>query len=432
MLARNRRLQRGLFYGWIILGVIFVIELIVYGIRYSFSVFYLSILNEFGWSRASTAGIFSLNVIVYGLIAPFSGRLSDRFGPKKIVPLGVLLITFGMVMCSTASEIWHFYILFGVIFAAGSCIAGWSQCLPVIIAWFMKKRGIALGLAMVGFGLCYLISPLAEFLIVNLSWRGAFIVLGVLPTLIIVPLTILFVEHRPEDVGLLPYGALAASQHTSESGVNGSGGDQEHSPRDYTLAKAMRTKRLWMLFLADFCALGIGQHLMVAHQVALIHDIGYSEVFAASIVGVYGVMSAVGYLSGFVSDRLGGKLTFTFGAAGILTAMVLLVTTRDAANPWALYTYIGLFGVGMGLIGVGLNTTIADLFQGRSFGAINGFLMLGFGIGGSIGPWIGGYVFDTMGTYFPAFFLVILAFAMAWAFVWIAAPRKTAKPRAKF
>jgi MFS family permease len=423
---RNRRLPRGLFYGWIIVAVTFIIEFIVYGLRYSFSVFYLSILNEFGWSRASTAGIFSLNIIIYGLMAPLSGRLSDRFGPKKIVPLGTLLITLGMVLCSTASEIWHFYILFGVIFAVGSCIAGWSQFAPILAAWFIKRRGIALGIGMAGFGLCFLISPLTGVLIVHLGWRGAFIVLAVLPTLIIAPLTIFFVEHRPEDIGSLPDGVSVINQSQIESEVNRLDTNKE-SPVEWTLAKAIKTYRFWIIFFANFCALGIGQNMMVAHQVAFIRDIGYSEVFAASIVGVYGIMYAVGNFFGFVSDRLGAKFTFTTGSVGILAAMFLLVTTTDATSLWKLYTYIVLFGFCMGLSILAFNAIIANSFQGRNFGAINGFLMLAFGIGGSLGPWIGGYIFDTTGTYVPAFFIVILAVVIACLFVWIAAPKTKQK-----
>ena len=401
-------------------------EMISYGIRYSFSVFYLRILEEFRWSRAGTAGIFSIHTIAYGLMAPLSGTLADKFGPKKLVPLGTLLITISISACSAASEMWHFYILFGAVFSVGLSISGWPQFAPVLAEWFVRRRATALGVAVTGFGLCFLVSSLAEFLILNLGLRGAFIALGMLPTLIIAPLAVLFIQRRPEDVGLSPDGfssvgesSVKLKRHANEHSV-----DDDCSPARWTLAKAVGTRRFWMIFFANFCVWGVGLNMILAHQVAFVHDIGYSEVFAASVLSLYGVLYSVGNLFGFVSDRLGREKTVTLGSIGAVAAMLLLVTTRDATSPWRLYAYSVLFGFCMGLSSPALNALPADLFQGRSFGAINGLLMLGFGIGGSLGPWIGGHVFDTMGTYLPAFSVAILAFVVACALVWVAAPRR--------
>lgn len=429
MFARNRQLfrSRSFFYGWIIVGIFFMVEMVIYGIRYSFSVFYLSILDEFGWSRAGTVGIFSLNIIIYGLMAPFSGGLADKFGPKKIVPVGTLMITLGMIACSMASEIWHFYILFGVIIAMGTCFAGWSQFAPILADWFVKRRATALGIVTAGFGLCFLLSFFTEFLILNLGWKGAFVILGVLPTLIISPLTVLFVKSKPEELGLLPDGASSSSDPIVKSEMAVIEG--ECSPTDLTLTEAIKTSRFWMIFLAQFFFWGLGANMILAHQVAFIHDIGYSTVFAASVLGLYGVLYAVGNLFGFISDKLGRETTFTFGSIGMVAAMFLLVTTRDVASPWKIYTYVVLFGFCMGINTPTLNAIPPDLFQGRSFGAINGLLMLGFGLGGALGPWFGGYIFDRIGTYLPAFYVAILAFIVPCIVVWIAAPRKFRPPK---
>ncbi|MDO8491021.1 MAG: MFS transporter, partial [Dehalococcoidia bacterium] len=113
-----------LFYGWTLLAMSAVCMFIIYGLRYSFSVFYVAILNEFGWSRADTALIFSVNVIVYGLTAPIAGGLVDRFGPRVVLPLGALALGLGAIASSQANAIWQFMALYGVVMALGISAAG--------------------------------------------------------------------------------------------------------------------------------------------------------------------------------------------------------------------------------------------------------------------------------------------------------------------
>jgi MFS family permease len=104
--------------------------------------------------------------------------------------------------------------------------------------------------------------------------------------------------------------------------------------------------------------------------------------------------------------------------------MALLLAVRDPSTPWLLYLYAGLFGAGVGLIGPTTTAATADLFQGKGFGGINGFIVMGFGPGGALGPWLGGLIYDASGSYTPAFVLVIVSALMACAAVWLAAPRK--------
>ncbi|KON31087.1 hypothetical protein AC482_01875 [miscellaneous Crenarchaeota group-15 archaeon DG-45] len=416
---------RGFFYGWVIVAVFFLVDVIVYGIRNSFSVFYLSLLDEFGWGRAGTVGIFSLHIVVYGLVAPVSGRLADKFGPRKIVPLGTLLIAAGMVACSMASRIWQFYILFGVIISVGICVSGWSQFAPILSEWFVRRRAAALGIVSAGYGLCFALSSLTEFLISRLGWRGALVALGAIPILTIAPLTVLLVKRRPEEMGLWPDGDPAATGSRGGSGEAGGASGVDSPAVELTLAEAVRTYPFWMIFFANFFFWGIGTNMILAHQVAFVNDIGYSEAFAAFILSLYGVVYAVGNLFGFVSDRFGRGRTFAVGSAGLIAAMLILIAAGEGASPWMLYAYAALFGFCMGVGTPTLNAIQADLFQGRSFGTINGFLMLGFGIGGSLGPWIGGVIYDTRGTYIPAFSIAIFSYVVTCVLVLKAAHART-------
>ena len=138
--------KRPIYYGWIIVLIGFACQFFIYGVRNSFSVFYLAILNDFGWSRADTALIFSINVVVYGFTSPFAGTLVDRFGPRKVMPVGILILALGTIACSIVSQIWHFYILFGLVAAIGSCLSGFVPNMAVLSHWFVKRRGAAFGI----------------------------------------------------------------------------------------------------------------------------------------------------------------------------------------------------------------------------------------------------------------------------------------------
>lgn len=120
------RKQPFLFYGWLVVAVSFITLTVTYGARYSFSIFYVAILDEFGWSRGTTAIILSVNLLVYAFAAPIAGDLMDRYGPRRVFPLGATLIGLGLIACSTANTIWHFFIYFGIIAGVGG--VSFRQC----------------------------------------------------------------------------------------------------------------------------------------------------------------------------------------------------------------------------------------------------------------------------------------------------------------
>jgi MFS family permease len=384
--------------------------MISYGLRYSFSVFFPTILAEFKWSRASTAGIFSLHLVSYGLISPISGRLADRFGPRRVIPVGAIIMGLGMMACSITSELWHFYLLYGVIVPVGICVSGWSQFVPTIARWFKKRRATALGLASAGFALSFLLSSLTAPLIVFIGWRGTFVVLGILPIAIIAPLSAFLLRTSPEDMGIQPEG-----NELGQTGVDGA------SRLECTVQEAMRDYRFWAMFFAFFLVWGIGQSTIVAHQVAFIHDLGYSETVAAIVLALFGVIEVLGNLSSSLADKYRRERVYAVGALGLMASVVILMlTSREGSGTWMLYTYAIFFGFFNGLAGPVLSAIPADQFQGRNFGSINGILMLGFGLGGALGPLLGGLIFDATGTYTPVLYMVLFCFPISAAMMWVA------------
>ncbi|GAG52823.1 unnamed protein product, partial [marine sediment metagenome] len=140
-------------YGWIVLGVAFTIMVLGYAIRNTFSVFYPTIVEEFGWGRGDTALMFSITILVYGFTAPVAGSLVDRFQPRVVLSAGALMVGAGIALCSLASTQWHFYLLYGVMVAIGLSMIGVTPLSAVATSWFVTRRGLMFSILAAGFGL---------------------------------------------------------------------------------------------------------------------------------------------------------------------------------------------------------------------------------------------------------------------------------------
>jgi len=417
-----------LFYGWVIVGLAIVGGTLVYGIRHSFSIFFPSILDEFGWSRGSTAIMLSLNILIYGLLAPVAGSLADRWKPRRVMPIGVIILGLATAGCAFAHELWHFYLLFGILMPIGSAFSGWALFAPALANWFAKRRGLVTGLGQVGSGLSFTYGMFAAFAISQLGWRHAYFVLAGTLVALLLPLYLLFFHYRPENKGLKAYGAAelpAAKGLTTEVSV------KNPVSGDWTLGQAMRTPQLWLMVFCFFLYWGVGNYLVLAHQVKFVEDAGYSSLFAASIFALFGIFMVTGQLSSSISDWVGREITISLAAILSIGALVALASVRDTSQPWLLYVYATCFGYGAGLYSPTIFAGMADLFHGRHFGAIAGLLLTGMGIGAAIGPWLGGYIYDISGSYISAFVLCMVCFGLACIAVWIAAPRHAAKLRVK-
>ncbi len=412
--------QSRFFYGWVIVGISVVSLVLIYGIRHSFAVFFPPILEEFGWSRGSTAVMYSMNILVYGLLGPVAGGLADRWNPARVIPLGIAILALATAGCAFATELWHFYLLFGVMMPAGTAFCGWPVLGPSLANWFSKKRGLAIGLGQAGGGLSFVYSMFAEFAISQVGWRYAYFVLAGMLVLFLMPLSRLF-HYRPEDRGLKPYGADEGPAAGATSGMNA----VQEAPRgDWTLRSAMKTYRLWLMVLSYFFFWGMGNYLVLAHQVKFVEDAGYSSAFAASVFALFGVFMIAGQVSSSISDRLGREPTVALAAVLAMGAMAALLSVRDASQPWLLYAHSVALGLGAGLYAPTGVAAMADIFHGRHFGAIAGVLLTGQGLGGAIGPWLGGYIYDISGSYAVAFVISMVGYGVAAVALYIAAPRK--------
>ena len=413
------------FYGWNIVGMSFISMTLIYGMRHSFSVFFPPILNEFGWGRGSTAIMLSLNVLIYGLLAPIAGIFGDRWNPRATMLSGIIILGLATASCALAQRLWHFYLLFGVLVPFGMAFSGWPLLTPTLTNWFAKKRGLVLGLGQMGGGLSFSYSIFAEFFISHLGWRLAYVGLSVILLGILLPLYLFVFRYRPEEKGLNAYGITESPADRDlppETSYK-----QVYKSTDWTLGRAMLTYQLWLMVFSKFLFWGIGCYLVFAHQVKYTIDAGYSEMFSASILALFGVFMVIGQFSSAISDRIGRENTITISAILALIAFVALISVKDSHQPQLLYIYAICFGWGVGLYSPTVFAGIADLFYGKHFGGIAALLLTGMGIGGAVGPWLGGYIYDISGSYRAAFILCMACFAVACVAVWIAAPRNARK-----
>ena len=303
------------FYGWVVVGVSFVCLAIAYAIWYSFSVFFVAMCEDFGWSRSSASLGFSVFTITYALSSPFSGVAVDRFGPRVVMPVGALLLAAGLVLSSTVGEIWQLYAYYGVIAAVGVNTIGTIANFTVLSNWFQRQRGVATGIAAAGIGVGTLVLvPLSQYIIQIAGWRSAYMALAAIVLIVVPVLTVSLHRHRPEDMGLLPDGGPAGK---AKDGDRRAAPmvivDKEWAATCWTTSKAIRTRCFWFVFFGLGFATISHQSVMI-HQVAYLRDRQFDPMLAASVVGLVGLFGSLGKVFwGWLSDRLGREGTFSRG-----------------------------------------------------------------------------------------------------------------------
>ena len=402
-------------YAWFIMGQSFVTSALVFGVWFSYAVFFVAMLEAFDWSRGGAAMAFSVGSVVQAATSPLVGGLTDRWGPRIVVVGGLGAIAMGLAACSLVQALWHLIVLFGVVVGFGVGLAGQVSHAALLSRWFVKRRGTIIGFAFAGMGLgIKVMGPLSQALMSRLGWRYAFVALGGIAALY--ALTVLLtLRNRPEDVGLRPYGA----DGVADQPVAVSSGEAA-----WTVRRALRTRHFWALALAQVL-IPLGVFPVSVHQVAYLTDLGFSRVLAAGVLGYMGVMSSCGrLLFGVLSDRLGRfggvTLSVVFSQLGILALLML----DGAAVMWPLYLYAVCFGLGYGARGPIISAIAADRFPGRSFATIFGFISIGHGLGGALGPWYGGAMYDRLGSYTLAFALACVSLCGVIGCFWVATQRR--------
>lgn len=393
---------------WILAALGFIVLGFSRGIHSSFGVFYVALLETFGWSRGATAGVFSANLIVDAIMSPVVGHLLDRYGPKKVVGAGCLLLTSGLWLSSQVTSLWQFYLFFGLVCALGFSFMGMVPHVVLISEWFSSNRASALGLVFAGTGVGLLVlAPLIEWLISNWGWERALQSLAVMVAVMLAPLVLGFYRRGP-------YRGKPSKQNGTQS------------ENQWTTRLALESLQFWLLFFARVVAAG-GTTVIVTHQVAHVVDIGYSRLYAATVFGLMGVTSTFGrVIFGYIADLVSRPAAYTLNIATTIVGVAALMIARDATQPWLLYLYMVFFGIGFGSRAVIFSALTADIFSGKGFGAILGYSVISVGLGGALGSWLGGVFFDLTGSYLISFGLSTIVLILSDGCIWIATMRRVA------
>ncbi len=234
------------FYGWVVVAAFLIIGTNIWGLRFSFGVFFKSIEGDFGLTRTATSAIFSTYMLLGSAFALLGGWVLDRYGPKIVVFLMGLFAGLALLLTSQANASWQLFFSYSLLLAVGTS-AMHVMAMSTVSRWFNKKRGLALGIAGQGKGLgTVVIAPFATYLIAAFKWRMAYIVIGLITWLIVVPLSWLL-KKEPSGIGVLPDGVKSDSLDTH--GQPPSFEDNRLQPTGLSLSQAFRTRSFWSIML---------------------------------------------------------------------------------------------------------------------------------------------------------------------------------------
>ena len=401
---RIKRRSSRIFYGWWIVGGGFSLQMIVGSLMiHSFTAYFPLLQSQFGWSRAVLSGAFALSRAESGILGPLQGWLIDRFGPKMMVRIGMLMFGAGFILFSQIDSVLDYYLTF-TLMAVGSSIAGFLTVATTVVNWFAKRRGIAMGIAMSGFGIGGLLVPAIAWSLTSFGWRPTAFFSGVLIMIAGFPIAQIM-RQRPEQYGYLPDGESPHSgEDSSQESQELQGASDSDGVTGFTAREAMRTPAFWLLSVGHAMALftvgAVSLHL-IPH---IIDSVGISITAASSAVVVMTTFNILGQLGGgFLSDRFSKR---ALAAVAMLFHSIALLTLAYATTLLSVYIFAVLHGTAWGVRGPLMTTKRADYFGRASFATIMGFSSLIVMVGMTGGPLFAGFMADIFGSYRVGFIII--------------------------
>jgi MFS family permease len=382
--SKNNRFS----YGWIIVITSFILLIGSFGTQLCFGVFLKPLSEEFGWTRAATAGAMSVVMGISGLIAIIMGRLTDKYNVRIIIIIGVLIGGLSYLLLSNINSLWQLYLYFGL--GAGICMGStYTPINATVSKWFVEKRALALGIAIMGITVGQMVlSPITAYIITEHGWRTAYLVLSIVVFVTAIPAVILIGKTPP----------VPAQTKSSQSRISKS--EQSVQPQLLSAREASQTAPFWMLMITGF-VISAGFYFVASHIVIHATDIGISVTAAALIL----TMSSIGGIAGTllawpITVKLGNKYTLLVLIAGEALAMFLFIFTKST---WSFYAVAIIFGFSVGAASPVRMAMVPPLFGLKAIGTILGLATFAWSVGGIAGPFLAGYVFDVSQSYDIAF-----------------------------
>jgi len=396
-----------IFYGWWVVIAISFCNLIVVGTgTFSFGFFVKPLQEQFGWNRGEIMSAFTISFLCMALAQLITGRLTDKFGARKVIFTGGLIMGLGFVISGLTKEIWHLYagyILVGI----GASAAGTVPASVVVSHWFNRKRGLATGVMSVGVGAGgFVFGPVVgNILIPQFNWNGAFIIIGLITFFTIMPLALLVIRTRPKDMGLVPDGNINSDLYEKPKIAS--------ITKGMTLKMALGTSTLWLIALAYFLS-SFSFMAVLQNQVLYLQDSGFNVATAAAAISAISVASAIGkFTFGWLSDRIPAKYTATLGLCLQVISIALLLFIVPQSPTIIIWIYAILFGLGMGSWLPTMSIMTGRQFGLVAFGSIFGVISLLQTLGASSGPVFAAAMFDYLQSYKLAFSICLASYAVS-------------------
>jgi MFS family permease len=388
------------YYGWVLMVVLGITTIISYGTtQYLFGVLVVPISTTLQWNRASVSGAYALGLIVAGVLGVPIGPLVDRFGARLLMSVGSALAALALIGLAQMQDLFQFYLLWSGGLGLAMALTLYPITFTVVANWFVRKRGTALAvLTLVGGLSSPIYIPLAGALVVRIGWRETLVVLGLSQLLLALPLHALVLKRHPEDLGLSPDGepARLVQETRSLPGIS--------------LQEALRSPSFWML-TASLSLVMLGSTVIFVHQVAFLIGRGYDPILAATLSGMLGLVSLPGrYVFNTLSSRMSAQMLLAICVVAQAVGISVLILASSLL--WLLL-YVIIYGTAYGAFSPLRASVMADHVGRRAYGAITAVQGVPVALCAALGPFVAGWLYDTLHQYALAFWFCAGAFLLA-------------------
>jgi len=402
---------------WWVAAVTFLVLIAAATFRSSFGVMVVPLEESFGWPRSSISLAVAVNLVVYGLTAPFAAALMERFGVRPIAAISMLLIACGTGLTIYMSASWQLILLWGLLVGLGTGGTALVFGSLIVNRWFVQRRGLVLGIIGTAFAtgqLAFL--PLISQAIDGYGWQAASVVIAGL-CLLTIPLVILILRDRPSDLGLRPYGATGEATGLERAGNSTGSAWRAAGSAITVLTSAMRTRIFWLLAGTFFVCGWTTNGIISTHFVPAAHDHGMGATTAAGLLAIVGVFDIVGTIgSGWLTDRFDARILLAvyYSLRGCALLAIPVILGPGIEPP--LVVIMILFGLDWVATVPPTVTLCREAFGVEKGAIVFGWVFASHMIGAAAAAAASGAIRDVMGDYAAAWHLAgILALAAAGA-----------------
>ena len=407
------------FYGWWIVLALFLTNFSVEATAiFSFAVFLKPMSEGLGISRGALSWAVAARRLASGIASWWVGRLIDRYGSRVLITIAAVVAGVSVAAISQVHGLWLLVVLLTIVGLSSITMPGNLLTSVPIQKWFVRRRGRATAFAAAGFGIGGMVFALVHQLMIDsIGWRETWVWSGALVLAIVIPVTLLWVRRAPEDVGLRPDGDLPEE----EAGSGARGGPPAPEEEAWSTRQALGTTVFWKVMLV-YVLLSFAMGGLQVHRVAFWEDRGYDRTLISSSYSVDALVFFLGILlAGLLVERFAARHV---GAAAIGMSVVGVATLMAFDSVWALFGSAVLLGIGQGTSSI-VQVHIWPTYFGRAhIGAIRGYVVPGIIMGQAAGAPFAGFIFDTVGSYAPAFWTSFACLATAAVLLATASPPK--------